>query len=187
MWNIQVFILPLLLAAALGALVGLERQWHQRMAGLRTNALVSLGAASFTLMSSMMEGDASPSRVAAQVVSGIGFLGAGVIMKEGANIRGLNTAATLWCSAAVGVMCGTGLWIGAVAVALMILLTNMALRPVVRVINQRPLAQVQQVECWWQYRSMRTKRTCGRYCCRGFPRERFSYKNWRARIKPMRA
>ncbi|EPF2927583.1 MgtC/SapB family protein [Vibrio navarrensis] len=152
MWNIQVFILPLLLAAALGALVGLERQWHQRMAGLRTNALVSLGAASFTLMSSMMEGDASPSRVAAQVVSGIGFLGAGVIMKEGANIRGLNTAATLWCSAAVGVMCGTGLWIGAVAVALMILLTNMALRPVVRVINQRPLAQVQQVECWWQYR-----------------------------------
>lgn len=152
MWNIQVFILPLLLAAALGALVGLERQWHQRMAGLRTNALVSLGAASFTLMSSMMEGDASPSRVAAQVVSGIGFLGAGVIMKEGANIRGLNTAATLWCSAAVGVMCGTGLWTGAVAVALMILLTNMALRPVVRVINQRPLAQVQQVECWWQYR-----------------------------------
>ncbi|KYN88676.1 hypothetical protein ATY35_02270 [Vibrio cidicii] len=152
MWNIQVFILPLLLAAALGALVGLERQWHQRMAGLRTNALVSLGAASFTLMSSMMEGDASPSRVAAQVVSGIGFLGAGVIMKEGANIRGLNTAATLWCSAAVGVMCGTGLWSGAVAVALMILLTNMALRPVVRVINQRPLAQVQQVECWWQYR-----------------------------------
>ncbi|MST80677.1 MgtC/SapB family protein, partial [Lactobacillus equicursoris] len=85
---------PLVLAAVLGSLVGLERQWRQRLAGLRTNALVALGAASFTLMSMMVEGEISPTRMAAQVVSGIGFLGAGVIMKEGANIRGLNTAAT---------------------------------------------------------------------------------------------
>ncbi|MGL6054502.1 MAG: MgtC/SapB family protein, partial [Vibrio metschnikovii] len=124
MWDIFDFILPLMLAAGLGAMVGLERQWHQRMAGLRTNALVSLGAASFTLMSMMVDGDASPTRVAAQVVSGIGFLGAGVIMKEGANIRGLNTAATLWCSAAIGVMIGANQWSGAVAVTIVILATN---------------------------------------------------------------
>ncbi|EKO3575301.1 MgtC/SapB family protein [Vibrio metschnikovii] len=152
MWDIFDFILPLMLAAGLGAMVGLERQWHQRMAGLRTNALVSLGAASFTLMSMMVDGDASPTRVAAQVVSGIGFLGAGVIMKEGANIRGLNTAATLWCSAAIGVMIGANQWSGAVAVTIVILATNTLLRPLVRFINHRPVESVQQAECWWQYR-----------------------------------
>nr|WP_267698126.1 MgtC/SapB family protein [Vibrio cholerae] len=68
MWTMIDFVVPLALAAGLGALVGVERQWHQRMAGLRTNALVSLGAASFTLMSTLVEGDASPTRVAAQVV-----------------------------------------------------------------------------------------------------------------------
>lgn len=81
------------------------------------NTLVTFGAASFTLMSLMVEGDTSPTRVAAQVVTGIGFLGAGVIMREGANIRGLNTAATLWCSAAVGVMAGAGYYLGALFVA----------------------------------------------------------------------
>ena len=145
---------PLLLASALGAMVGMERQWRQRMAGLRTNALVSLGAASFTLMSMMVDGDsgeASPTRVAAQVVSGIGFLGAGVIMKEGANIRGLNTAATLWCSAAIGVMAGAGYYTAAVVVALVILATNMLLRPLVLLINRQPMDEAQSGEIWWQY------------------------------------
>ncbi|MFN3881194.1 MAG: MgtC/SapB family protein [Nitrincola lacisaponensis] len=144
-------LMPLMLASALGALVGMERQWRQRMAGLRTNALVSLGAASFTLMSMMVEGDASPTRVAAQVVSGIGFLGAGVIMKEGANIKGLNTAATLWCSAAIGVMAGAGYFMAAVVVASVILATNMLLRPLVRLINRQPIDEAQQGEIWWQY------------------------------------
>ncbi len=143
-------LLPLLLAALLGALVGLERQWRQRMAGLRTNALVSLGSASFTLMSMMVDGDASPTRVAAQVVSGIGFLGAGVIMKEGANIRGLNTAATLWCSAAIGVMAGAGYFLAATLVALAILATNMLLRPLVILINRQPLS-ASQGEMEWTY------------------------------------
>lgn len=151
--SIYAVIFPLLLASILGAAVGMERQWRQRMAGLRTNALVSLGAASFTLMSVMVDGDtgdASPTRVAAQVVSGIGFLGAGVIMKEGANIRGLNTAATLWCSAAIGVMAGTGYYLAACVVAFVILLTNVALRPLVVMINRQPLEDVQG-EIWWIY------------------------------------
>lgn len=125
----------LLIALLLGALVGVERQWRQRTAGLRTNALVSLGAASFTLFSTQVDGDASPTRVAAQVVSGVGFLGAGVMLKDGATVRGLNTAATLWCAAAVGVCAGAGQWLNAVLVTALILLTHVTLRPVARRIN----------------------------------------------------
>lgn len=143
-------LLPLGLASTLGAMVGLERQWRQRMAGLRTNALVALGASSFTLMSMMVSDDASPTRVAAQVVSGIGFLGAGVIMKEGANIRGLNTAATLWCSAAIGVMAGAGFYLAATLVAVAILATNTLLRPLVIMINRQPL-EASQGEIEWTY------------------------------------
>lgn len=141
---------PLMLAAVLGASVGLERQWRQRMAGLRTNALVALGAASLTLMSMMVEGEISPTRMAAQVVSGIGFLGAGVIMKEGANIRGLNTAATLWCSAAIGVMAGAGFYVPAIFVAVCILAVNILLRPLVLLINRQPIESSQE-EGDWQY------------------------------------
>src|ERR1700761_2876399 len=96
-------------ATLLGACIGFERQWRQRMAGLRTNTLVAIGAASFVIFASLVPGEGSPTRVAAQVVSGIGFLGAGIIVREGFNITGLNTAATLWCSAAVGVLAGEGL------------------------------------------------------------------------------
>ncbi|GAB7144389.1 MgtC/SapB family protein [Mycobacterium riyadhense] len=90
-----------------GALIGLERQWRARMAGLRTNALVAAGATLFVLYAVATE-DSSPTRVASYVVSGIGFLGGGVILREGFNVRGLNTAATLWCSAAVGVLAASG-------------------------------------------------------------------------------
>jgi putative Mg2+ transporter-C (MgtC) family protein len=86
-------------AVAVGAAIGFERQWRQRLAGLRTNTLVALGAASFVVFESLFSTDTSPTRIAAQVVSGIGFLGAGIIFREGLNVRGLNTAATLWCSA----------------------------------------------------------------------------------------
>jgi putative Mg2+ transporter-C (MgtC) family protein len=143
-------MLPLALAAVLGALVGIERQWRQRMAGLRTNALVSLGAASFTLMSMMVADEISPTRMAAQVVSGIGFLGAGVIMKEGANIRGLNTAATLWCSAAIGVLAGADFYAAAIMVTLCILAVNILLRPLSVLINRQPL-ETSQDEVDWTY------------------------------------
>lgn len=130
--------LNLLVALLLGSLIGFERQWRQRMAGLRTNTLVSLGAAIFVVFASQFS-DTSPTRVAAQVVSGIGFLGAGVIFKEGLNVRGLNTAATLWCSAAVGLLAGTGHWsLASVAVGL-IIGVNLVLRPLVNLINRQPI------------------------------------------------
>jgi putative Mg2+ transporter-C (MgtC) family protein len=117
--------LDLALAIALGAAIGIERQWRQRLAGLRTNTLVALGAASFVLFAGLYPGEASPTRIAAQVVSGIGFLGAGVIFKEGLNVRGLNTAATLWCSAAVGLFAGAGAVWPAVIVAIGVVGVNL--------------------------------------------------------------
>ncbi|WP_022873119.1 MgtC/SapB family protein [Nesterenkonia alba] len=115
-----------------GVLIGFERQWRARSAGLRTNTLVSVGACLFVLLSSLTPGDASPSRVAAQVVSGVGFLGAGVIIKEGGSLRGINTAATLWGSAAVGCLCGGGMYIPAAVGVVAIILGNALLRPVAR-------------------------------------------------------
>ncbi|MER6950376.1 MgtC/SapB family protein [Nonomuraea sp. NPDC000554] len=106
--TITEFVLRLAVGMGCGALIGLERQWRARMAGLRTNALVATGATLFVLYSNAVGDLASPTRVASYVVSGIGFLGAGVILRDGFNIRGLNTAATLWCSAAVGVLAASG-------------------------------------------------------------------------------
>ena len=98
-------------ALLMGTLIGVERQYRQRNAGLRTNILVSVGAAAFTVLSySMTSGNGDPSRVAAQIVSGIGFLGGGLILKDGVTVRGLNTAATIWCSAACGTLSGVGLY-----------------------------------------------------------------------------
>jgi putative Mg2+ transporter-C (MgtC) family protein len=102
------FIIRLALAQFLGAAIGVEGQWHQRMAGLRTNALVSTGAAMFVMLGSMIPGESSLTRVVSYVVSGIGFLGGGVILREGFTVRELNTAATLWCATAVGCLAGSG-------------------------------------------------------------------------------
>lgn len=132
------FIIRLSIAFVLGASIGLERQWRQRMAGLRTNTLVATGSALFVMMSVMVTNDSSPTRIAAQVVSGIGFLGAGVIMRDGLNIRGLNTAATLWCSAAIGTMCGSGFLTESVIGAGMILMANIILRPLAQKVNKTP-------------------------------------------------
>ena len=119
-------------AMVLGALIGSERQLRQRMAGLRTNALVALGAAGFVIYAQMVAGDASPTRVAAQGVSGIGFLGAGIIFRDGFTISGLNTAATLWCSAGVGLLSGSGQWLLAALLTGHVVFINFGLRPVVR-------------------------------------------------------
>lgn len=124
------------LALLLGSAIGFERQWHQKMAGLRTNALVALGSCGFVVFSGMV-GQGDPTRVAAQVVSGIGFLGAGVILREGINVHGLNTAATLWCSAMVGTFAGGGFWAPSVAAAGLVTVTNLLLRPLVRRLNRR--------------------------------------------------
>jgi putative Mg2+ transporter-C (MgtC) family protein len=130
-------------ALLLGAVIGFERQWRQRMAGLRTNALVSIGAAGFVVFSTTVSGDNSPTRIAAQIVSGIGFLGAGVILREGVNIRGLNTAATLWCSAMVGTFAGAGQLTASALSGAFVVGTNLFLRPIVHLINKQPLGAVE--------------------------------------------
>jgi putative Mg2+ transporter-C (MgtC) family protein len=95
-------------AAAISSVIGIERQWHNGLAGLRTNNLVALGAATLIVFSDIVPGEGSPVRIAAQAVSGIGLLGAGLIFREGLSVSGLNTAATLWCSAAVSVLARAG-------------------------------------------------------------------------------
>jgi putative Mg2+ transporter-C (MgtC) family protein len=135
--------LNLLVALALGAVIGFERQWRQRLAGLRTNTLVALGSATFVVFESLFPADGSPTRVAAQVVSGIGFLGAGIIFREGLNVRGLNTAATLWCSAAVGVLAGAGAWLQAALAAALVVAVNLLLRPLVQRISRQPQSSVE--------------------------------------------
>lgn len=132
-------------AFALGAMIGFERQWRQRLAGLRTNTLVALGSATFVVFASLFPGDGSPTRVAAQVVSGIGFLGAGVIFKEGLNVRGLNTAATLWCSAAVGLVAGAGYPLHALLATGFVILVNLCLRPLIRAIARQPIEMTELV------------------------------------------
>jgi putative Mg2+ transporter-C (MgtC) family protein len=130
------FGLHLLLAIGMGAMVGLERQWRQRMAGTRTTALVAAGAAAFVMCGSLLNGDPSArGRIVSYVVSGVGFLGAGVIFKDGGNVRGLNTAATIWCSAAIGALSGLGALNLALVLALAVPLTNVALRPLAYLIH----------------------------------------------------
>ncbi|TGK10076.1 MgtC/SapB family protein [Leptospira fletcheri] len=126
-------------AFVLGGLIGLERQYRQRTAGLRTNVLVAVGAAIFVDAANRLHGHEGAIHVIAYVVSGIGFLGAGVIMRGEGNVRGLNTAATLWTSAAVGACAGADLLLEAFLGSAFILATNTLLRPIVNRINRQPL------------------------------------------------
>src|SRR5579862_7313267 len=103
------FVLRLGAALLMGAVVGLERQWRQRMAGTRTNALVSVVASALVMYAFMVRDTSrSEAQIVSYVVSGVGFLGAGVIFKDAGSVRGLNTAATIWCSAAIGAISGLG-------------------------------------------------------------------------------
>ncbi len=132
----------LFVALSCGAVIGSERQVRQRMAGLRTNALVALGAASFVTFSGLFPDEVSPTRVAAQVVSGIGFLGAGIIFRDGFNVHGLNTAATLWCAAGVGMMAGAGAWDFALLLTGLVVFVNLGLRPLVKWLKKHTRAGV---------------------------------------------
>ncbi len=126
-------------AFVLGVAIGLERQWRQRSAGLRTNVLVAVGAAAFVDLGLRSAGADGGVRVISYVVSGIGFLGAGVIMKDGPQVRGLNTAATLWASAAVGAFAGARLPAEAALVTAFVLAGNTLLRPLVEFVDRRPM------------------------------------------------
>jgi putative Mg2+ transporter-C (MgtC) family protein len=133
------FTLRLGMALFFGAAIGFERQRRQRMAGIRTNALVCIGSAMFVMLGLMVPDGTSPTRIAAQVVTGIGFLGAGVIMRDGLNVRGMNTAATMWCVAAVGTLTGMGFIVQAFIGAVVILAANVLLRPLARRLNDKPM------------------------------------------------
>lgn len=121
------FIIRIVVCFLLSIAIGIERQYRHKMVGLRTNVLVSLGAFMFNWVT-FASLDSDSTRIAAQVVSGIGFLGAGIIMKDGNKVKGLNTAATLWCVAAIGVMTSSGLLIEASIGTLMVLASNIILR-----------------------------------------------------------
>ncbi len=134
------YVLRILCAFLMGAMIGVERQFRQHTAGLRTNILVSVGAAAFTVLSyAMVEivGSGDPSRIAAQIVSGIGFIGGGLILKDGFTVRGLNTAATIWCSAACGCLCGLGMYKEGIVLVVIILLTHCVFRPLCSIVERK--------------------------------------------------
>jgi putative Mg2+ transporter-C (MgtC) family protein len=116
-------------ALVFGSVIGAERQWRQRTAGLRTYSLVSVGAALFVLLAPLTGARQESTRVAAQIISGVGFLGAGVLMRTGLTVHGLNTASTIWCSAAVGVLAGSGFFVAAFLGTTFVLIINIFLRP----------------------------------------------------------
>ncbi len=143
------FALRLLAAFACGVAIGLERQMRQRTAGLRTITLVASGACLFVTLGVLTgNGTSGITQIAAYVVSGVGFLGGGVIMRDKGSIQGINTAATLWCSAAVGVLCGAGHYVPAIAGTAVVLLTNTVLREVSRIINQSPVSNADLVRVY---------------------------------------
>ena len=128
--SISEFTLRILAALAAGLLIGFERQWHHKSAGLRTNTLVVIGSALYVLLAinlTLENGDVT--RIIGQVVTGIGFLGAGIIFKEGINVRGLTTAATVWCSSAIGCIAGAGYFIETLIGTLIIIIVNSLLIP----------------------------------------------------------
>lgn len=122
--------LRLLLAAGLGAAIGIEREFRRKPAGLRTNILIALGSALFTTMSiQIAHGGGTPDRIAAQVVTGIGFVGAGAILRSGGSVHGMTTAATIWVNAAVGMAAGAGEFAMASVATLITLIVLAALAP----------------------------------------------------------
>jgi putative Mg2+ transporter-C (MgtC) family protein len=138
------FLLRVGCALICGLLIGFERQWRQRQAGMRTYTLVAVGSALFVMVSALTHTDTSPTRIAAQIVAGIGFLGAGVIMRSGLNVRGLNTAATIWCSAAVGTLAGIDQPLFAAVGAAAVLAINLLLRPLALLVNRQPMDPTEQ-------------------------------------------
>ncbi|MBF4494263.1 MgtC/SapB family protein [Flavobacterium sp. JLP] len=126
------FSLRLVVALIAGLIIGFERQWHHKETGLTTNMLVATGAAAFVLLSIKVSATATNidvTRITAQVVMGVGFLGAGVIFREGPNVHGLNSAATIWCSAAIGCITASGYFIEALLCTLLVTIVNTVLEP----------------------------------------------------------
>lgn len=129
--NLTEFSLRLAFALGTGLVIGFERQWNQKSAGLRTNTLVSIGSALYVLISVQLTVDhGDVTRIIGQVGSGIGFLGAGIIFKEGLNIHGLTTAATVWCSSAIGCLAAAGFFTESILGTVAVLFVNVGLTPI---------------------------------------------------------
>ncbi len=136
--SLEQFIVYLLICFFLSFFIGIERQYRQRSVGLRTTILVAIGSYLFVSFSVLLNGyNIDVTRIAAQIVTGIGFLGAGVILKDGVKIRGLTTAATLWCTASIGVLCASGFILEAISGTVIILFSNVFLRYVNKIVNQK--------------------------------------------------
>ena len=133
--DVLVMAARVLIAALLGAALGLEREWRGKEAGLRTNTLIAIGSALFAALSTTFGGD--PARIAAQIVTGVGFLGAGAIMRNGANVHGLTTAAMIWVNAAVGMAAGSGHIRLAALVTVIVLVAMLILMPLDRQFDSR--------------------------------------------------
>lgn len=132
----------LALAGGLGALIGVERELHQRAAGLRTNTLIAVGSALFTILSAELAAPtgADATRIAANIVTGIGFLGAGAILHTGVTVKGLTTAATIWADAGIGMAAGAGKYRIAVIATLTTLMILLAMMPLDRYVERRGIA-----------------------------------------------
>jgi putative Mg2+ transporter-C (MgtC) family protein len=130
------FAIRLLIGFFLAVGIGIERQWLKNRAVLKINVLVALGSEMFMMLSIMTPGDSSPTRIAAQIVSGVGFLGGGVILREGGNVIGINTAATLWCAAAIGALVGSGFLVPAYLSTFAVISANLLARPLEKVFKQ---------------------------------------------------
>lgn len=137
----------LLCALFLGIIIGLERQWRQRHTGLTTHALVALGAAAFTSLALLIEGS-TDIRMGGQVVTGIGFLGAGLIMRDGLSVRGLSGAATVWATGAVGTLAGYGYLLAATETALLVLAINLVM-PRIGSLMERHLSEQDSIERYY--------------------------------------
>lgn len=137
-WQADTF--SIVLAVVLGASIGIEREFSGKAAGLRTNVLICLGAAAFTIISKRMGGESdSLTRIAAQIVTGVGFLGAGAIIQDRGGVHGLTTAATIWFVASLGMACGAGFYELAVIMTLLAVFVLIGLRQI-----QRPLKRYVQ-------------------------------------------
>lgn len=128
-------IINSLIGILAGIIIGIERQWQKKLAGIRTTALVCFGACMFVTLSTLFTQDGSPTRIAAQVVSGVGFLAGGVIIRDGYSVTGINTAATLWCSAAVGAIIGSGFHLEGLICAFLLMVMNIMLRGLSKQVN----------------------------------------------------
>ena len=134
MMSYQIFFIRLLFSLVLGVIIGLERQLTGHIAGIRINALICMGTCFFTMFP-MLYGSKEVFRVGSSIVSGVGFLCSGAIFKENGSVRGINTAATLWCTAAIGILASTDKYMAAVIATGVLVLSNLILKPIAKRIN----------------------------------------------------